>query len=320
MVDPAVIFPLTGRRVWVAGHHGMVGSALVRRLAREGVEILTVNRGEVDLTRQADVERWLQDKRPQAVFLAAAKVGGILANNTGPAEFIRENLLIEANIIHEAFRVGVEKLLFLGSSCIYPKYAPQPIREECLLTGPLEPTNRAYAVAKIAGIELCRAYRWQHGCDFVCAMPTNLYGPRDNFDLMSSHVLPALIAKTHNAKERNQKSVNIWGSGEARREFLYVDDCADALVYIMKTYSDMEHLNVGSGEDVTINQLAQIVAATIGFNGRFDHDRSKPDGTPQKLLDVSRLRALGWQAETSLSEGIRRTYQWYLQELCHAGS
>jgi GDP-L-fucose synthase len=298
----------------------MVGSALVRRLKREGAEILTVDRDELDLTRQADVEMWLQDKRPQAVFLAAAKVGGILANDTRPAEFIRENLMIEANIIHEALQVGVEKLLFLGSSCVYPKYAPQPIREESLLSGPLEPTNRAYAVAKIAGIELCRAYRRQYGCDFVSAMPTNLYGPGDNFDRVSSHVLPALIAKIHSAKEKGRRSVTIWGSGEPRREFLYVDDCADALVHVMKTYSDIEHLNVGSGEDVSIGELAQLIAAAVGFRGHFVNDRSKPDGTPQKLLDNGRLRRLGWQPKTSLNEGIRRTYKWYLQDLCDPAS
>jgi GDP-L-fucose synthase len=316
MADTSIIFPLEGRRVWVAGHRGMLGSALVRRLKCEGAEILTVDRDELDLTRQADVEMWLQDKRPQAVFLAAAKVGGILANDTRPAEFIRENLMIEANIIHEALQVGVEKLLFLGSSCVYPKYAPQPIREESLLSGPLEPTNRAYAVAKIAGIELCRAYRRQYGCDFVSAMPTNLYGPGDNFDPVSSHVLPALIAKIHSAKEKGRRSVTIWGSGEPRREFLYVDDCADALVHVMKTYSDIEHLNVGSGEDVSIGELAQLIAAAVGFRGHFVNDRSKPDGTPQKLLDNGRLRRLGWQPKTSLNEGIRRTYKWYLQDLC----
>jgi len=320
MADTSITFPLEGRRVWVAGHRGMVGSALVRRLKREGAEILTVDRDELDLTRQADVEMWLQDKRPQAVFLAAAKVGGILANDTRPAEFIRENLMIEANIIHEALQVGVEKLLFLGSSCVYPKYAPQPIREESLLSGPLEPTNRAYAVAKIAGIELCRAYRRQYGCDFVSAMPTNLYGPGDNFDRVSSHVLPALIAKIHSAKEKGRRSVTIWGSGEPRREFLYVDDCADALVHVMKTYSDIEHLNVGSGEDVSIGELAQLIAAAVGFRGHFVNDRSKPDGTPQKLLDNGRLRRLGWQPKTSLNEGIRRTYKWYLQDLCDPAS
>ncbi len=305
-------YSLAGRKVWVAGHRGMVGSALVRRLAGENCEILTVGRGELDLTRQAEVEAWMAAERPQAVFLAAARVGGILANDSRPAEFIFENLAIETNVIDGARRSGVEKLLFLGSSCIYPKLAPQPIPEDALLTGPLEPTNQWYAVAKIAGIKLCQAYRAQHGCDFISAMPTNLYGPGDNFDLRSSHVVPALLRKTHEAKTRGQESVEIWGTGRPRREFLYVEDLADALVHLMKHYSGAEHINVGAGRDVTVRELAEIVAHVVGYRGRFDFDPTKPDGTPRKLLYTGRLSELGWRRRTSLHEGLSRTYRWYL--------
>ncbi len=305
-------YSLAGRKVWVAGHRGMVGSALVRRLAGENCEILTVGRGELDLTRQAEVEAWMAAERPQAVFLAAARVGGILANDSRPAEFIFENLAIETNVIDGARRSGVEKLLFLGSSCIYPKLAPQPIPEDALLTGPLEPTNQWYAVAKIAGIKLCQAYRAQHGCDFISAMPTNLYGPGDNFDLRSSHVVPALLRKTHEAKTRGQESVEIWGTGRPRREFLYVEDLADALVHLMKHYSGAEHINVGAGRDVTVRELAEIVADVVGYRGRFDFDPTKPDGTPRKLLNTGRLSSLGWRSRTSLHEGLSRTYRWYL--------
>ncbi len=305
-------YSLAGRKVWVAGHRGMVGSALVRRLAVENSEILTVGRGELNLTRQAEVEAWMAAERPQAVFLAAARVGGILANDSRPAEFIFENLAIETNVIDGARRSGVEKLLFLGSSCIYPKLAPQPIPEDALLTGPLEPTNQWYAVAKIAGIKLCQAYRAQHGCDFISAMPTNLYGPGDNFDLRSSHVVPALLRKTHEAKTRGQESVEIWGTGRPRREFLYVEDLADALVHLMKHYSGAEHINVGAGRDVTVRELAEIVADVVGYRGRFDFDPTKPDGTPRKLLNTGRLSSLGWRSRTSLHEGLSRTYRWYL--------
>jgi GDP-L-fucose synthase len=309
------VFSLAGRRVWVAGHRGMVGSAICRRLASEGVELLTAGRGEVDLRRQAEVEAWMSAKRPEAVFLAAATVGGILANDTRPAEFIYDNLVIETNIIHAAWRTGVAKLLFLGSSCIYPKLAPQPMTEEALLTGPLEPTNEWYAIAKIAGIELCRAYRRQYGCDFISAMPTNLYGPEDNFDLNSSHVVPALIAKAHQAKAANAPSISVWGSGKPRRELLYVDDLADALVHLMKTYSDEPHVNVGTGEDMTIDTLARTVCEVVGFAGALRYDSGRPDGAPRKLLDVGRLNALGWRPKTSLRDGLTRTYAFYLKNV-----
>ncbi|MFZ0695391.1 MAG: GDP-L-fucose synthase [Alphaproteobacteria bacterium] len=312
MAEPK--FSLRGRRVWVAGHGGMVGSALVRRLAREDCEVLTVGRDTVDLRRQADAEGWIEEMRPDAIFMAAARVGGILANDTRPADFIYDNLVIETNITHAAYKTGVGKLLFLGSSCIYPKLAPQPMPEEALLTGPLEPTNEWYAVAKIAGIKLCQAYRRQHGCDFISAMPTNLYGPYDNFDLKTSHVAAALLVKTHAAKLSGSPTVEIWGSGTPRREFLYVDNLADALVFLMKTYSADEHVNIGSGSDLSIKELAQLIADTVGFRGDFTFDSTKPDGTPRKLLNVDKLRALGWEAKTDLREGLRRTYEWYLSK------
>ena len=308
----ATPYTLAGKRVWVAGHGGMVGSALVRRLAREGATVLTASRAQVDLTRQAEVEHWMRDARPQAIFLAAAKVGGILANDTYPADFLYDNLILEANIIAEAARGGVEKLLFLGSSCIYPKLAPQPIPESALLTGPLEPTNEWYAVAKIAGIKLCQAYRRQHGCDFISAMPTNLYGPGDNFDLATSHVLPALIRKAHEAKLRGSASLTIWGTGTPLREFLHVDDCADALVMLMRNYSEAEHINVGSGSDLSIIELARLVAKAVGFAGEIVTDPSKPDGTPRKLMSADRLAAMGWRPQISLEDGIRATYRWLL--------
>lgn len=306
------MYDLTGKRVWVAGHRGMVGAALVRRLASEGCEVLTAARGDADLTRQAEVERWMDAHRPQAVFVAAAKVGGILANDTHPAEFLYENLLIEANIIHAAHRVQVEKLLFLGSSCIYPKLAPQPIHEDALLTGPLEPTNEWYAIAKIAGIKLCQAYRRQYGCDFISGMPTNLYGPGDNYDLNSSHVIPALIRKAHEAKMRGTSEMVVWGSGTPRREFLHVDDCADALVLIMQRYSEDEHINVGSGEDLTILELAQAVCEVVGFDGTITRDLSKPDGTPRKLMAGDKLRVLGWRPRISLRDGLADAYAAFL--------
>ncbi len=311
-------FPLAGRRVWVAGHKGMVGSALLRRLAREDCETVKVARDEVDLRRQAEVETWMAESRPDIVFLAAATVGGILANDTRPAEFIYDNLVIETNIIHAAWRTGVGKLLFLGSSCIYPRGAPQPMREEALLTGELEPTNQWYAVAKIAGIKLCQAYRRQYGCDFICAMPTNLYGPGDRFDALTSHVIPALILKIHEAKVQGRSTVEIWGSGAPRREFLYVDDLAEGLVFLMQHYSDEPHVNVGTGEDLTIRALAELIAEVVGFKGRCAYDRSKPDGTPRKLLDVSRLTRLGWQPETDLRQGIEQSYSWFLAKVAAA--
>ncbi len=312
-------YSLEGKKVFVAGHRGMVGSAILRRLSTEACEVLTVGRDKVDLRRQSEVEDWLDAAKPNAVFVPAATVGGILANDTRPAEFIYDNLMIEANIINAAWRVGVEKLLFLGSSCIYPKMAPQPMREDALLTGPLEPTNQWYAVAKIAGIKLCQAYRRQYGCDFISAMPTNLYGIGDNFDLQSSHVMPALMAKMHDAKLKHAPSVTIWGTGTPRREFLYVEDCADALVFLMKNYSEEEHVNVGSGTDLTIRELAETIKRIVGFEGEILTDPTKPDGTPRKLMDVSRLAAWGWKPRVSLEQGIAEVYRWYCDERVTAG-
>jgi GDP-L-fucose synthase len=302
-------YSLKGKRVWVAGHRGMVGAAVVRRLRDEGCDILTTTRRDVDLRLQSETRAWMQDTKPDAIFLAAAKVGGILANNTYPADFIYDNLMIEANVIEAAYRIGVEKLLFLGSSCIYPKFAEQPIIEDALLSGPLEPTNEWYAVAKIAGIKLAQAYRKQHGCDFISAMPTNLYGPGDNFDLQSSHVMPALIRKAHEAKLRGDKEMVMWGSGTPRREFLHVDDCADACVHLIKTYSGDSQVNVGSGEDITIFELTRLVCKIVGFEGEIVHDLSKPDGTPRKLMSADMIRGLGWQPKIPLEQGIRETYR-----------
>ncbi|CDN47377.1 GDP-L-fucose synthase [Neorhizobium galegae] len=310
---PETIYSLAGKKVYVAGHRGMVGSAIVRRLASEGCEILTASRGDADLTRQAEVEAWMEKNRPDAVFLAAAKVGGILANDTYPADFLYDNLILEANIIEAAHTVGVEKLMFLGSSCIYPKFADQPIVEESLLTGLLEPTNEWYAIAKIAGIKLCQAYRKQHGSDFISAMPTNLYGPGDNFDLKSSHVMPALIRKAHEAKTGHLPDITVWGTGTPRREFLHVDDCADACVHLMKTYSAETHVNVGSGEDVTILELAELVSKVVGFQGSISHDLTKPDGTPRKLMSAAKLRALGWSPRIGLEQGITDAYRAFLK-------
>lgn len=307
-----VLFPLAGKRVWVAGHRGMVGSAIVRRLASEGCEVLTAGRDVLDLERQSAVEAWIAQEKPDAIFMAAAKVGGILANDTYPADFLYNNLVIETNIVDAAWRNGVGKVLFLGSSCIYPKFAPQPITEDSLLTGPLEPTNEWYAIAKIAGIKLAQAYRKQHGCDFISAMPTNLYGIGDNFDLNSSHVMPALIRKAHEAKLAGADSITIWGTGTPRREFLNADDCADACVFLMKTYSDFEHVNVGSGEDVTILELAQLVCEVVGFKGQIVTDTSKPDGTPRKLMSADKLRGMGWKPSIELREGIKGAYEAFL--------
>jgi GDP-L-fucose synthase len=308
-------FPLAGRRVFVAGHRGMVGSAIVRRLQSTGCEILVEGRETLDLKDQRETFAWFERVRPEAVFLAAARVGGILANASWPAQFIYDNLAIETNVIEASRRSGVRKLLFLGSSCIYPKEAPQPIREEMLLGGPLEPTNEWYAIAKIAGIKLCQAYRRQYGADFISAMPTNLYGPNDNFDLLTSHVLPALIAKTHAAKREGREQLTLWGTGTPRREFMHVDDLADACIFLMERYSGDAHLNVGTGSDVTIADLARLIAETVGWRGRFVLDAGKPDGVARKLLDVSRLAALGWRARTTLEEGVRSTYRWYEERL-----
>jgi len=305
---------LAGKRVLVVGHRGMVGAALMRRLRVEDCDLVGLGRGDVDLRRQAPVEESLKEIQPDIVFVAAARVGGIGANSTLPAEFIYDNLAIELNVMEAARLSGVRKLVFLGSSCIYPKLAPQPIQEESLLTGPLEPTNEWYAVAKIAGIKLCQAYRRQYGCDFVSAQPTNLYGPHDNFDLESSHVLPALMRKAHETKEAERGCLSVWGSGTPRREFLHVDDLADALVFLAQHYSDERPINVGSGEEVTIAELAALISEVVGFGGRLEFDSSKPDGTLRKRLDTSRLDALGWRASVSLADGVRQTYQWFVEQ------
>jgi GDP-L-fucose synthase len=311
-------YDLSGKRVWVAGHRGLVGGAIVRRLADEPCEVLTAGRERADLRRQAEVEDWLAEARPHAVVLAAAKVGGILANDRYPADFLQDNLLMETNVIAAAQKLGVEKLVFLGSSCIYPKHAQQPLTEDALLTGPLEPTNEWYAVAKIAGIKLCQAHRRQHGCDFVSAMPTNLFGPHDNFHPEHSHVIPALLRRFHEAKVNGDRQVTVWGTGTPMREFLYVDDCADAVVHLLKHYSGERHLNVGTGTDVTIRELAETVKRVVGFDGELVWDTDKPDGTPRKVMDVSRLHALGWRARTDLETGLARTYDWYLRNIDQA--
>ena len=301
-------------KIYVAGHRGLVGSAIVRNLQERGfTNIIGKTHKELDLTRQDEVEKFFETEKPEYVFLAAAKVGGIQANNTTPAEFIYDNLMIETNIINSAYKNKVKKLLFLGSSCIYPKFAEQPIKEEYLLTGELEPTNEAYAIAKITGIELCKFYRRQYGCDFISAMPTNLYGINDNFDLETSHVLPALIRKFHEAKINNAEEVVMWGTGKPLREFMYVDDLADALVHLMLNYSDEIHVNMGTGKDLTIGELAEIVKEVVGYKGKIVNDLSKPDGTPRKLLDVSRLESTGWKYRTELKEGIEKVYKWYLE-------
>jgi GDP-L-fucose synthase len=307
-------FELKGKSVFVAGHRGMVGAALMRRLAMEDVALLTVKRSELDLRDQAAVFGCFARKRPQVVFLAAAKVGGIAANDTLRAEFIYDNLIIAANVIHAAHENGAEKLMFLGSSCIYPKLAPQPLREDSMLTGPLEPTNEPYAIAKIAGIKMIEAYRNQYGSDFINVMPTNLYGPGDNYHPEYSHVVAALIRRFHEAKHAGISKVVVWGTGTPRREFLYVDDLADACIHLMKNYSNDELVNIGTGEDITIAEFARLVAATVGYTGEITFDTSRPDGTPRKLLDVSRLAKLGWRARTSLKDGIRLAYRAYLSE------
>lgn len=306
-------FDINGK-IFVAGHRGLVGSAIVRRLRAEGARDLVLrSRSELDLCSQPAVDAFFRDEAPEFVFLAAAKVGGIEANSRNPAEFIHDNLAIQTNVVHSAWRHGARKLLFLGSSCIYPRDCPQPIREESLLSGPLEPTNEWYAVAKIAGIKLCQAYRRQYGFDAICAMPTNLYGPGDNYDLETSHVLPALIRKFHEARERGVGTVTIWGSGTPRREFLHVDDLADAAVFLMRNYSGEPIVNVGCGEDITILELAAMVASIVGYRGEIAMDRSKPDGTPRKLLDVSRLTTAGWRASIPLRDGIEATYRDWLR-------
>lgn len=305
-------FDLAGRRVWVAGHRGMAGSAIARRLTRENCELITATRSELDLLRQADVEAWMKAMKIDVIFLAAATVGGIQANLTRPAEFLYENLVIETNIIHAARTTCVKKLLFLGSSCIYPRMTDQPMREEKLMTGALEPTNECYAIAKIAGIKLCQSYRLQYGCDFVCVMPTNLYGPGDRYDAENGHVVAALIMKIHAANIANSHTVELWGTGKPKREFLFTEDLADACVFVMKNYSDEAFLNVGTGHDITILELAQVIAKIVGWNGTFTFNPSKPDGMPRKVLDVSRLRALGWSASTDFETGLKHAYEWYV--------
>jgi len=303
-------------RIFVAGHRGLVGSAILRRLQQAGhTQLLVATLAELDLRNQAQVGDWFAQHRPEVVILAAAKVGGIHANDTYAADFIHDNLAMQTHVIDAAWRQGARKLTFLGSSCIYPRLAPQPLREDALLTGPLEPTNEWYAIAKIAGIKMCQAYRRQHGFDAISVMPTNLYGPGDNFNLENSHVLPALLRKFHDAATSGAASVTLWGTGTPRREFLYVDDMADAVVYLTDTYSSPELVNVGTGTDVTIAGLAELIAAATGFKGELVYDASKPDGTPRKLMDVGRLSALGWRANTPLDEGIRRTYEWFLAHL-----
>jgi GDP-L-fucose synthase len=305
---------MSARKIWVAGHRGMVGSAVCRKLRERGEEIIAAGRDVIDLRNQSGVEAWLKQNRPDAVIVAAAKVGGILANDTYPAEFIHDNLAIENNVIHAAHLAGIDRLVFLGSSCIYPKFAPQPIKEESLLTGPLEPTNEWYAIAKIAGIKLCQAYRRQYGRRYISIMPCNLYGPGDNFDPLNSHVLPGLIGRFHKATTEAREEVAVWGTGTPLRELLYVEDLAEAVAFCLDNYDEYEHINCGSGSDITIRELAEMVAEVTGYSGRIVFDSTKPDGTPRKLLDSSRITALGWAPKTPLEDGIRRTYRWYLEK------
>lgn len=306
------VYDLNSKRVWVAGHRGMVGEALMRRLTHEGCELITASRSELDLRDQAAVDQWMQAQRLDAVVIAAAKVGGISANNSFPADFLYDNLMIATNIIHAAHRADVGKLLFLGSTCIYPRLAPQPIPESSLLTGPLEPTNEWYAIAKIAGIKLCQAYRRQYGRDFISAMPTNLYGPHDNFHPDHSHVIPGLMRRAHDNKVKGNNGMTVWGSGKPRREFLHVDDCADALVHLLVHYSGDEHVNVGSGVDYSIEELASLIMDVVGLSGQITFDASMPDGTPRKLTDVAKLRDIGWVAKVPFRQGLEETYAWYL--------
>ena len=320
MVSKGPSYALRNKRVWVAGDRGLVGSALVRRLQNEGCEILKAPRQSVDLRRPDQVERWMADAKPQAVFLAAARVGGIYANDTRPAEFIYDNLMIQSNVVEASRRVGVEKLMLLGSSCIYPRLAPQPIPESALLTGPLEPTNEWYAVAKIAGIKLGQAYRRQYGCDFISVMPTNLYGPGDNFDLLQSHVVPALLVKAHAAKLSHAPAIEVWGTGKVRREFLYVDDAADGMVYLMQNYSDSAIVNLGPGSDLSIVDLVTLICSVVGYQGEMKFDTSRPDGAPRKMVDTSFADSLGWKARTSLRNGLEQTYRWYLDNIAAGGN
>jgi len=305
-------------KIYVAGHRGLVGGAILRWLEAEGFENIVVRTSaELDLREQASVRAFFESERPEVVVLAAAKVGGILANSSYPAEFIYDNLIMQANVIDAAYRSGVEKLLALGSTCIYPKHAPQPMKEEYLLTGPLEPTNEWYAIAKIAGIKLCQAYRRQYGCNFIAAMPTNLYGPGDNFDLEKSHVMPAMIRKFHDAKMNRAPVVTLWGTGKPLREFLHVDDMADACLFLLQHYNGEDIVNIGVGEEISISELASLIRRVVGYDGEIEYDTSKPDGTPRKLVDVSRLHSLGWKARIGLEQGVRDTYAWFLEQLEH---
>jgi GDP-L-fucose synthase len=317
-MSPATLYSIEGKRVWVAGHRGMVGSALVRRLARENCTLITADRKDVDLKRQDQVERFVTEQKPQLVYLAAATVGGIMANIARPADFLFDNIEIQNNVIEASHRNAVEKLVFLGSSCIYPRLSAQPMKEEALLTGPLEPTNEGYALAKIVGLKLCQFYRQQYGSDFISVMPSNLYGPGDNFDVSASHVHAALMVKALRAKEAGQDTLEVLGSGKPRREFLHVDDCADAIIFLTKHYSMGEHINIGYGSDVSIAELAQIVLDIVGSKARLRFDTSKPDGMPQKLVDNSRLAALGWKPKIGLREGMNQTFQWYLANIAKA--
>jgi GDP-L-fucose synthase len=311
-------FSLAGKRVMVAGYTGMAGGAIWRRLQQEDCEVIGVGHRDLDMIRQNNVEEYMASVKPDVVFLAAAKVGGILANSTRPAEFLYDNLAIQTNVIHSAKVIGVKKLIFLGSSCIYPRLAPQPMKEEALLTGALEPTNEAYAIAKIAGIKMCDSYRKQYGCDFISAMPTNLYGPGDRYDAVNGHVVAALIMKVHDAKLSGASHITLWGTGAARREFLYTEDLADAVVFMAKNYSDEGHLNVGTGVDITIRELAETIAKVVGWSGEIVYDTSKPDGMPRKVMDVSRLASLGWSAKTELATGLKVAYDWYVENVAAA--
>jgi GDP-L-fucose synthase len=307
-------YSLTGKRVWVCGHNGMVGAAITRRLKKENPsEIITVNRQELDLTNQSQVNLWVKNNKPDCAFIAAAKVGGIVANSTYPAQFLYENLMIAANTLHAAHLYNIEKVIFLGSSCIYPKLAAQPIIEDSLLTGPLEPSNQWYAIAKIAGLKLCESYRLQYGSDFISAMPTNLYGPGDNYHLQNSHVIPALLRKAHMAKESNAESFEIWGTGSARREFMHVDDCADALIYIMQNISQEQHINIGQGVDITIDDLSKLIIKTVGYRGFVTKNISRPDGTPRKIMDNTKLSSLGWKPQINLKKGLKDSYIWFCE-------
>lgn len=304
---------LKDKKVWVAGHNGMVGSTLVKKIKDLGSDVITVSKEDLDLRDQNSTRQWIYKNKPEVIFIAAAKVGGIWANNIYPTSFLYDNLMIEANIIEAAAKVGVEKLMLLGTGCIYPKLTEQPVQESSLLTGPLEPTNEWYAIAKIAGIKLCQAYKQQFGLNFITAMPTNLYGPNDNFDLATSHVLPALMHKIHLAKNQNANNVTVWGTGKPRRELMHVDDCADALIHVMENYDEIEPINIGTGEDMSIQYIAELVAEIIGWNGEFVYDKSKPDGTLRKVLSVDKLRKLGWQHKIHPREGIKQVYDWFLE-------